>query len=199
LTNGRIHFSDSADASETKEALISVKGGGRTYTRAGMNRNWLTTHWPLLRGQPHVYYVYVQHCHEKIARLLTAGDHVLFYELRTGPSRLLPGPEGATTLLKRERGRRGIVATGVVSGSYRPFSWPKEALQQYEGRPEMHWAWEVPVEHHDLEGFAPHADVMRVLRYEPRYPMRGFGIQGSGVKEMTGAQFQALMSSFKGN
>ena len=158
-----------------------------------MERYWLTTHWPRLKREPHRFSVYFQQKFEDVARQLHRNDRVLFYETVTGKILLESLPDGTQRPLPRERGRGGIVATGTFSGSYHPLA----AVQQYADGTEMNWAWEVPVGDHDFEGFVRRDEVVRVLGFEPKYYMRGFGIRGSGVKELAAGQFTELAALFK--
>lgn len=159
---------------------------------------WLTTHWPPLKGEgPHTYNVYLQHRFESLARELQSGDRVFFYELISGRARVKSMPDGTQTLVRRERGRGGIVASGTVSGNYRSFSWPADAVQTYADGTKLHWAWEVPVVDHDYSGFVRRENVIRVLGFRPNYYLRGFGIGGSGLKELEKAQFDELAAMFK--
>ena len=163
-----------------------------------MQRFWLTTHWPPLKGaRPHTYYVYLQHEFGDLAQTLLPGDRVLFYELVTGRPRVESRPDGTKSVVKRERGRGGVIGLGTVSGGRRPFSWPAEAVQSYADGTTMNWAWEVPVDGHDYSGFVDRRHVVRVLGYKPKYNMRGFGIGGSGLKELDKRQFDELASLFE--
>src|SRR5687767_4303128 len=118
-----------------------------------MPRYWITIFWPPLKNEPHTYSVYFQQRHLDVAQQLQPGDRVLFYELLTGPARVDETPDGVKTIRKRVQGRGGVIAIGTVSAVVRPFSWPDHAVQTYEDRSRMHWAWEVPVSKHDFTGF----------------------------------------------
>jgi hypothetical protein len=97
---------------------------------------------------------------------------------------------------KRRVGAEGVVVAGTVAGraQTRP---PELALATYADRTRDNWLWGVPTRDLDKNGFVPRRELNEVLEYKPNYNLRGFGMRGSGVKELTEEQYNELYRRFR--
>ena len=150
--------------------------------------SWITTHYPHQQPDTHPWHIYLQEEFEEVARSIKDGDRVLFYELgRHKP--LLTGE-------KFPEGRQGIVASGIVRGT--PLiRHPSQSLLAYADGTTANWKWELRTAGLDFEGYTPREEVFEVLNYRCGYTMRGFGTRGSGVKALSGDQYDGLFHRFK--
>lgn len=164
---------------------------------AGSPRYWLTTHWPLIQSNSDVHHrnIYLQEGHQSVGSQMRPGDKVLIYESVTGPTLVERLPDGTDCPMPRHVGRRGIVTVADVAHGFtrRP---PQEAIEQYVDGTQMNWAWRATTTSHASNGFAPKAEVLRVLGYNPGYTMRGFGQMNSGLREIRKSDYEELLGIF---
>ncbi len=106
--------------------------------------------------------------------------------------------DGIDRRVPLRNGRRGIVTVADIA---EPFSRrpPVEAITRYVDGTVMNWAWKATTAHHVSNGFTPKTDVLRVLDFEPNYTMRGFGKMNSGLREISKAEYDKLLSIFVAN
>lgn len=149
---------------------------------------WLTTHWPLRRGEENVewkYWVFLPDGREQAGREMQPGDFIFIYESKTG--RQLRGQE-----YDYYDGKQGIIAlVRAISQLERTGIKP----DKYEDGSEIWWAWQVKTKL-VTECFIPRVNVCRALGYSPNYNFRGYGDYRSGLKRLTKEQFEALRSKY---
>ncbi len=158
---------------------------------------WLTVHWPQLQDRSVRYplRVWLQDGTQSAGNGLDAGDRVLIYETKFGPTRLLPGVGG----IKREApslvGRQGIIIIAEAIGPLtQDLSFEKI---EYADGSQRWWCWHAPLRALAEDGFVPRTEVNRVLGYSPNYLFRGFGTFNSGLKELTALEYSALVEVYR--
>ena len=148
---------------------------------------WLTTHWPLRKGEEGAewkYWVFLPDGREQAGKDMQRGDFVFIYESKTG--RRLRGQE-----YDYYDGREGIIA--LVRSTSRLKRRTGSEPEKYADGSEIWWAWQIRTEL-VKECFIPREDVCRALGYSPNYNLRGFGDYRSGLKRLTEEQFETLHS-----
>jgi hypothetical protein len=151
-------------------------------------RYWVTTHWPHPEPDDHPWHVYLKAEFKEIADMFAPGDRVLFYESKYHR----PMADGK----RRPVGAEGVVVAGTVAApaQTRP---PALAVADYADGTCDNWLWGVPTRDLDTSGYVPRRELNEVLEYKPTYNLHGFGVQNSGVKELTEQQYNDLLGKFR--
>lgn len=147
---------------------------------------WITTHWPPLIDRPHAQNVYLQDEHREGCPI-KAGDMVLFYEYKSGPTLVLPD---TGQRVKRAPGREGVILAAEVILPFRRRP-PEVARQEYEQRDAIYWGWEAETRAL-AKGLVPRGQVNRVLGYADRHRFFGFN-HGKGYKRIEREQFGTML------
>ena len=129
--------------------------------------------------------VYAQTGRHTILSQIQLGDIVFIYETKTG--------EREVGTLPLYTGYQGIVTIAEVINTVVPTPTP---LKHYTSGKSINWGYYVeadPVCHY---GRVSQADTNKILGYKPHYNFHGFGIDYSGVKEISRNQAQQLKTIF---
>ena len=157
-------------------------------------RYWLTTHWPpRATGRQYITHVYVQGGLEAAGRALAPGDKVLIYESKTGP--IITKQGASAQEIRHVTGRCGIVAVAEATTPLLELAGSQPTT--YEDGTVRDWRWRAETPWRDEAGFVPLSVVNRVMGYKAGCRLRGFGTLHSGLKELTAAQYAALLDEFK--
>lgn len=160
-------------------------------------RYWLTTHWPPLKeehhGSPHSG-VWLAEGKLHAASGMAKGDLIAFYQLGSGPAEIVKHADGSISRIARHEGRMGIVSFGELMSA--PIEQKQFPPESYEDGREIWWKYLAWSERLTSNGFVPREVVVRTLGYEPGYFFRGFGVDRSGLKEISAEAFGVLKAAF---
>jgi hypothetical protein len=158
---------------------------------------WLTTHWPKKKGPappkpPRG--VWVQENKRHLIDRVSRGDLVFVYESLTGPTEVRSYVDGTTQRFPRRRGRQGVVALIEVTDVA---SQPEGSKpEQFADGREVWWRYSAPTKSVNSAGFISRKQLNAILNYAPNYVFHGFGEEHSGLKEISKAVFDRLLSEF---
>lgn len=77
-----------------------------------------------------------------------------------------------------------------------PIEYPDSEEERYTNGDTKWWRWYAATRLVNKAGFISRGAVNKLLGYKPNYVMKGFGTRKSGLKEITEAEHQAILSSF---
>lgn len=156
---------------------------------------WLTTQWPLRKGEVEHRGVYVTDAGRPVIARLEPGDLVAIYESATGRTRVVKNADGSDQRLPCGPGRQGVVGLHEVVGL---------AAESEENKPENYvdgtirwWRWTAPTEPVSTTGFVPRNTLNELLGFAPAYNYRGYGERHSGLAELTSESFATVAEAFK--
>ena len=159
-------------------------------------RYWLTVHWPPYQDERYRFplRVWLKSNNEWAGRDLRSGDRVLVYQTRSGPAIIHSDVDGRRQRIPCQWGHSGIIAVAEADGpiEHDP-QWP---VWEYEDGLKRCWACYASLTLVSSNGFVPRDQVNRILGYEPRYKMFGFGA-GAGLKEISNGQYEELVAAFQ--
>ena len=157
---------------------------------------WLTKHWPLRKGDEKQSQagVYVRPEDENIIKQVQPRDLVFIYETKGGKAELRKMADGTEELFPCRKGQGGIVALLEVTA--KAFVREGSVPEKYSDGSTTWWKWFAPTKPVNTIGFVPREEVVRNLKYSPRYAFRGFGKNNSGLGRLTEEQFEALLFAF---
>lgn len=132
---------------------------------------------------------------------VTQGDRVFIYQAKTGPAVVEKDTRGKTQLVRRKRGRGGIVALCEVSSPL--LARGDVPVQVYMSGRRLWWRWRAETRPLLDSSFVPAQRVAPVLGYKPTYNFHGFGtrVNGkpSGLGPLTKDQYLSLLNLYKEN
>jgi hypothetical protein len=162
-------------------------------------RYWISAQAPPLEGGPEreIDRIPLAEGREAVGLELEAGDLVLVYQPKTGRAARRRDAEGKERWARTARGRQGIVALAEVLG--RAILDPRAPRTEYADGAELCWCWHVPIRAFPIDGYAPLADVNRILGFKPRYRFGGFAHRSSGLREIQAGEYWSLVEIFRSN
>ncbi len=156
---------------------------------------WITTHWPPRIGDNGTdTYVRVAEGREQAADDMRQGDRVAIYEAKSDPREVDTLPNGSTRKIPRKPGKGGMICYGTVDSAilYDPHCKPTN----YVRRKKTRWCWYAPVTVKSRKGFVNRQDINKIIGYELAYSLHGIGVEHSGLKNITEAEFNQLVKAF---
>ena len=78
---------------------------------------WITTHWPLHRGEAHLSStgIWLPDGRQASGAAIAPDDLVMIYESKTGPTTIRQAMDGTMSKVPRERGRQGVICIARVT------------------------------------------------------------------------------------
>lgn len=153
---------------------------------------WLTTQWPLEKGQSREWAVWLpDDGRQQAGSDLRQGDEVLIYESASGRLTLHPQTREA---VPRHRGVAQIICVIRLSESLRERT--EARRHEYDDGSRIRWGYRadgVPI---IQGGFVPRELMNVILGYRENYNLHGFGDQHSGLKRLTVAQYRSLVDAY---
>ena len=148
---------------------------------------WLTTQWPPFKdeNENHPLGVWLRDDKKSVGDSFSSGDLFLVYQTGRGDPEVKFLPDGSKKLLKRQKGKQGIVAIFQIKAGR-----PVPHNIHYEDGPIAGW-WRWPVDVLPKDGFIPRAEVNRTLGYKWNYSPQGIG-KGSGIIRISHEKFERL-------
>jgi hypothetical protein len=160
-------------------------------------RYWIAAQSPPLEGSPDqkLDRLSLAAGREAAGRELEVGDLVLVYQSRSGRAVRLREANGTEKKVRTMAGRQGIAALAEVTG---PIAHdPEIGRTHYVDGTEISWSWSVPTAAFSVHGHVPLSDVNRILGFKPTYNFGGFAYRNSGLREIEGHQYWALVERFR--
>ncbi len=151
---------------------------------------WITTQWPPYEGEDNEFAIELQYDHIVAGRDLEPDDLILIYQLKTGRVEKGKG-------LKRKVGDCGIIA--LVKATERFTQNPDGHCKTFsDGQQDtkMYWKWIAETETVSIDGYVSREEVNEILHYSPKYTLRGFGQNRSGLRKLTSGEFCRILRKF---
>jgi hypothetical protein len=125
---------------------------------------------------------------------LKPGDRVFVYEMAKGRNLTRKNADGTEERLTAGLGKQGIVSLGVATRKLTEDGRPHPDV--YDDGSSKWWRWKAETGHHNDDGFVPREEVVEVIGgHQNLMGLNG----GSGLKELTVEQYEALLAKFKAN
>jgi hypothetical protein len=128
---------------------------------------------------------------------LEPGDLVLVYQSKSGRPVRRGNADGTETWVRTVAGRQGIAAVAEVAGRVTRDAGIEKT--EYIDGAELCWCWRAPLNAFSIDGYVPLSDVNRVLGFKPAYNFGGFAYRNSGLREIEGGEYWALVEIFRSN
>ena len=157
----------------------------------------MTTHWPhrVYTDKNEVHEgVHIPDGRETSVSGMNKGDLVFIYESKTGRSEVETTIDGEKNIIRRHRGREGIVVLAEIVT--KPYKDEDSEPTKYIDDTEIWWRFYADTKTINSHGFIPREKVNQILGYAKDYHYRGFGTKHSGVKEITQQQYRDLLKYF---
>jgi len=171
---------------------------GEIAAQEGILKYWLTTHWPHLRTKrqdaPHDG-VWVADDKRDVIAPMKVGDLVWIYESQSGRDIVQEKADGERQLLKRHRGRGGVVTLCEISAT--PEEDPDSQIEKYANGTSIWWRWHAETRTANSAGFVSREDLNRLLGYMSTNPLRGFGTRNSGLMEISPEIYAGILVAFR--
>jgi len=156
---------------------------------------WLTLHWPPRDDDERdVEGIWLQDGLEDAGSSLAVGDLVFVYESATGRTEVRLSPEGSRRSICR-RGKQGVVGLCRVERGLE--SDGADEPTTYTDHTKIWWRWYAPTRVVSTAGFVPRLRLNEILGYAPKFNFRGFGDKRSGLKKLSKAEFDQILSDFR--
>lgn len=151
---------------------------------------WITTHWPPYEDEDYDFAIELQYDHVDAGRDFEPDDLILIYQLKTGRVEKGKG-------LKRTVGGCGIIALVKATDIFRknPVEYCK-IFSDGQQDTKMYWKWKATTEPVSTNGYVSREEVNEILDYRPKYTLRGFGQNRSGLKKLTKDEFCRILRKF---
>lgn len=159
-------------------------------------RYWVTTHWPprIDEAENGESGVWLPEGREAAGKNLSPGDMVVIYQALAGRTEIRKLPNGKEKRIPCRSGKGGVVQYGKVTDELATL--PDSRPEHYTDGTTIWWRWFAPVKILSRSGFVPRVELAHSLRFKPKYPFKGFGTLKSGLKEITKAQYQDIITKF---
>ncbi len=158
---------------------------------------WLTTQWPHLRttrpDTPHNG-VWVAHDKQDVIAPMSEGDLVWIYESQSGRTIIKTRADGVQQTIHHHRGRGGVITLVEVTAT--PEADNEAEVEQYADGSSIWWRWRALTRTVNSAGFIGREQLNMMLGYSPKNPLRGFGTQNSGLKEIPRDLHEELLAAF---
>jgi len=157
----------------------------------------MTTHWPLLTTEagPLSLNVWLQDGKQSVGADLRPGDLVLIYQTLDGPGVRQLLASGESRLVRRGRGKGGVVAIMSITGLLARD--PEAVPEEYQDGRERLWNWTASLRLLSIGGFVERSAVAKALGYLPNYSFNGFGELKSGLKCLDEAAFDTIVRHYR--
>ena len=157
---------------------------------------WITTHWPPRVNDESVAGtgVWVPEGRQQAAEDMRPGDYVAVYESRSGRIENRTLPDGTTIKVPCKLGREGMICYGTADSRVSAIRGSQP--EKYADGSEIWWRWYTRVSVLSRTGFVKRPDLLKILGYNPRFNLHGFGDYHSGLKKITEGQFRDLVRAF---
>lgn len=125
---------------------------------------------------------------------MKAGDLVWIYESQSGRPIVQERPDGEHRTIRHHRGRGGVVSLMEVTAPAEED--PEAEIERYSNGTNIWWRWRATTRIVNSAGFIPRQVLNGMLGYKPGNPLRGFGTQKSGLREISPAVHLQVQSAF---
>jgi len=151
---------------------------------------WITTQWPPYEGEDIEFAIELQYEDIVAGQDLKPDDLILIYQLKTGRVEKGKG-------LKRMVGDCGIIALVKAIDRFRknPDGHCKTFSDGQEDT-KMYWKWIATTKTVSTDGYVSREKVNEILGYSPKYTLRGFGQNRSGLRNLTKSEFCRILRKF---
>lgn len=152
---------------------------------------WMTTQWPQLRNHPRELPhegIWLKVGKERAARHMQVGDRVFLYETLTG--------KALSNGTKRWVGRQGIVALAEIEAVDLSSGY-QIVRERYGDGSQAEWKKVAVTRTIDGRHYCSRETVCRCLGLSPRYTLRGYGIDQSGLQPLNTGVYRRLVRHFR--
>ena len=160
---------------------------------------WITTHWPPRIGNDPESIgvgVWLPDDRKEAGNDFQPGDKILIYQSRSGRPEVRTLPNGSKTTINCVKGKEGFVA--ICQALSKVYKLENIKPTKYNDGTEICWCWFAEIKIISKSGFLSREDANKILGYKSGFNYRGFGDLHSGLKKISGRQYEDLIESFRG-